>query len=242
MKYRLFWLLILTSLLSSKTFATGMPVFDASSFAQLLVLANKARDQVIQLKAQIKSLNDLTKLHTQQNDFLKANLQGNYGYGSLFNDATHLQHRQWSNDNWTDVLNASTGRNSAFMQAQEKYNQMYPVRKASEILPTRSQNNITRTHYEQSRQISRSALATSSYSYDQINDHIKNLHDMLEKLDSQTSEKAAIDLNARLVAELGFIQLELLRQQNIQTQLIATQTQGEVNGTSEEAQFMQWRH
>ena len=54
-----------------------------------------------------------------------------------------------------------------------------------------------------------------------------------------SSEKASVDINTRLVAELGFIQIEILRQQNIQNQLSKQpMTQGHVNDMSDQSQFM----
>lgn len=231
---RLIWVVFIVNILPIQAFATGMPVIDIASVTQLILLINKAKNQIDQLK-------NLSAVNNKQFGFLQKNLQGNYGYGGLLNDNNALNQRQWSNDSWVDVLNESNnGHVSAFTAAQKKYDQLYPVVNPDKIVSTRSQNNLARTYYQQSSEISRAALAASSYSYDKLNEHIKNLHDMLAKLDSQTSEKAAIDINARLVAELGFIQLELLRQQTMQNQLIATQTQGEVNGMSDQAKFMQW--
>ena len=156
--------------------------------------------------------------------------------------ANELKNHQWSNDSWSDVLENKAGGQPGFADAQRKYADMYSIQRPENIASTRTGEGgkLARTYYEQSGQISRSALAASSYSFDQVNNHIKNLNRILAKLENSPSEKAAIDLNARLIAELGFIQLEMLRQQNIQTQLIATHTQGEVNSLSDRSQFMQW--
>ena len=213
-----------------------LPVIDPTEILKTAELINEAKNRFEQLK-------DISALDTKQFNFLQNNLSGNYGYGSLFNDAHSLRERQWANDNWTDVLRASSNnQTSAFAAAQKRYETLYPVRAANHITPTRNQNNLTRAYYEEDKNISRAALAASSMSYDKINEHIKNLHDILLKLEDQQSEKSAIDLNARLVAELGFIQLEMLRQQNIQTQIMATQSQNDVNGMSEEAQFLEWHN
>ena len=231
-KYK--WIIGISGLFFYTTSFAIMPVIDPTEIAKTMELIQEAENQLSQLK-------DLSKINSKQYDYLVNNLSGNFGYGNLLNGTSDLNKRQWSNDNWVDVLNEASGGNaSAFAAAQKKYDQLYPVKAANEIVSTRGKDNLARTHYQQSSQISRAALAASSYSYDQLNEHIKNLHDMLAKLDSQPSEKAALDINARLVAELGFIQLELLRQQTFQNQLSATQTQGEVNGMSDQSQFMKW--
>ena len=55
------------------------------------------------------------------------------------------------------------------------------------------------------------------------------------------NEKAAIDLNSRLVAELGFIQLELLKLQSIHTQLVATKQQSDFNADTIDKQFTEYQ-
>lgn len=228
--------LIILLLISRSGFAGLLPVIDPAEILKTIELIKEAQKQFRQLQ-------DLSKQNKQQYNFLEKNLSGNYGYGKYLNGSNDLKRRQWSNGSWVDVLSASnSGSTSAFSDAQRKYKKLYPVTSAEHISTTRRHDNLTRTHYQQSSEISRAALAASSYSYDQINEHIKNLHDMLAMLENETSEKAAIDVNTRLVAELGFIQIEMLRQQNIQNQLLATQTQGEVNGMSDQSQFMQWHN
>lgn len=187
----------------------------------------------------LSKLTDILAVQNKTKDDIEKDLQGNFGYGHLFNDDNALKNRQWSNDSWLDVLN-ETKTSSAFSEAQAQYKKLYPVIESSEIGATRINGGLNRTYYQQSSSISRAALAASSYSYDQINGHIKTLHDILAKLEDNPSEKSAIDINARLVAEVGFIELELLKQQTIQNQLNATQTQGVVNGMSDATQFMQW--
>ena len=226
-------LLLFGFILSTSVFAM-MPVIDIGSISKTIELINQGRTQLEQMKR-------LYDVNTNQLDFLQKNLNGNFNYGRLFNEVEDLNRRQWSNDSWMDALNrVSNGRTSAFGQAQRMYEKIYPVTSADKIATTRRDGGLTRTYYQQSSNISRTALAASSYSYDHLNDHIKQLHDILSKLDEQSTEKAAIDLNARLVAELGFIELEVLRQSTINNQLAATQTQGEVNSMSYQAQFMQW--
>lgn len=216
------------------------PVFDYSAYMQSLDMIGKMKKQLDAAKRQFDELKNINKSNMAQLDFLKRNNFGNFGFGNLMNGSGDLHKRQWSQNSWVDVLNASnSGHSSGFNAAQDKYRKLYPVEDAARISSTRPEDNLTRTHYQQSRDISRAALSASAFSYDQINEHIKNLHDMLAKLESSPSEKAAIDLNTRLVAELGFIQIEMLRQQNIQNQLMATQTQGVVNGLSDQSKFMQ---
>ncbi len=193
-------------------------------------------------------LNSINQAQTQYmpslpniNNTLTSNIQGNFGYGNLLNTASDLNQMQWSNSNWQDVLNNVGGGNAEqFSLAQQAYANLYPTVSVNQIGQTLTNNDLTRIQYGQQSSISRAALAASSYSYNDLNQHMQNIHNILAMLESQPSEKAAIDLNTRLVAEISFIQLEELKQQDIQTQLIATQSQGTVNSLSDSSKFNQW--
>jgi type IV secretion system protein VirB5 len=227
------YLVVAALMITPAVFATGMPVVDVAAIAQAIKLYN-------QVKSEYEELKNLRKSNAQQLEFLNNNLKGNFGYGVL--SQSELKKHQWSNDSWSDVLENKAGGQPGFLDAQQKYASMYTIVKPQNIAKTRTGEGgqLARTYYEQSSQISRSALAASAYSYDQVNAHMSNLNSILAKLEDNPSEKAAIDLNARLMAELGFIQLEMLRQQNIQTQLLATDTQGNVNSLSDRSKFMKW--
>jgi type IV secretion system protein VirB5 len=175
------------------------------------------------------------------NTTLVSSLQGSFGYGSLLNTQNDLNQMLWSNNNWQDVLNnVGSGNAAQFSIAQKAYANLYPILSSNQIGQSLTNNDLTRIQYGQQSAISRAGLAASQYSYDQINQHIQNIHNILAMLDNQPSEKAAIDLNTRLVAEISFIQLEELKQQDIQTQILATNSQGDVNSISDSAKFNQW--
>lgn len=191
---------------------------------------------------------DIRKLNqeierTQQGTLaeLQNDLKGNFGYGNLFNSAQDLVNRQWSGDSWLDALNQmSSSKTSAFVQAQQTYAKLYPLLNAANIGTSLKDGSLKRNYYQQSSQINRTALAASSYSFNQTSQHVQRIHDILQQLEKQPSEKAAIDLTARLIGEVGFLQVEALKQQNIQNQISATESQNNVNGMSDQARFMQW--
>ena len=191
------------------------------------------------INVDIKKL-DQEMQRTQQSTLaeLQQDLRGNFGYGNLFNSTQDLEKRQWSGNSWLEALNQSnTSKTSTFVQAQQSYTKLYPLVNAAQIAP---EGSLKRSFYLQSSQINRTALAASSYSYDQMNQHIERIHTILAQLEKQPSEKAAIDLTARLMGEVGFLQVEGLKQQSIQNQIAATESQNTVNGMSDQSRFMQW--
>ncbi len=147
--------------------------------------------------------------------------------------------RLWSADDWDQVINqASGGNNERFQQLMTSYSSMYPNVNSSKNIKVK---NLEATSYSQQGQTTNAALAASNYTYDEINDHIKNLETILHQVDDENknqNEKAAIDLNSRLVAELGFIQIELLKLQSIHTQMDATKNQSELNDDTVDKLFI----
>ena len=146
--------------------------------------------------------------------------------------------RLWSANDWNQILTqAAGGNNSRFQQLMQSYSKMYPNLNNTKHINATALVNTT---YQQSGETDNAALATSAYTYDEINNHINNLESVLHQVDDTNknqNEKAAIDLNSRLTAELGFINLEMLKLQSIHTQLDATQDQSEFNQNTLDKQF-----
>lgn len=187
---------------------------------------------------QSQQLPHLAEMEQTSNAILQ-NLQGQYGYGGWQNHPADLKARQWMNDNWEDALNETSSSNTqAFLSAQKAYDALYPVEKPSEMGNGLANTLLSKTSYGQTASVNRAALAASKYSLNTLNQHLEAVHDLLASLNHQTSEKASLDLNARITAEVAFIQLELLRQQTIQNQVIATRSESEVTGMSNENQFL----
>lgn len=236
MNKKFIWVLLSIGLFSLPltTYAAGYPVIDIEEIIKTMELIEQTKDEV-------SSLGDIKGFTKQQLNFLQQDIAGNFGYGNLLNNPADLAQRQWSNDNWIDVLNmVNTDKTSAFYQAQRAYAQRYQILNPNQFSNAQGVSALTKQFYSDNSNISRAGLAASSYSYGQINQHMQVIHDILQKLETQPSEKAAIDLNTRLIAELSFIELEKLRMQNIQTQIASNNSQAVVNGMSDQASFMQW--
>lgn len=213
-------------------------VAKADVFTQML----SALTNIQQYTQQMQNMenNELPNL-SQINQNLTKYMYGDTGIENILNGQSDMNQRLWSNANWNDVLNqVGGGTYSGFQQQQQAYAQMYPTQNKEQIGQTLTDNDLVRTYYQQNQEVSRAALAASSYSYNTINQHMQNIQSILLQIKNTPTEKASIDMNARLLAEVSYIQLEMLRQQNVQTQLMATQSQGVVNAMSDESKFDQW--
>lgn len=159
-------------------------------------------------------------------------------------DADSDKH-QWSDS--TAELNAllsATGSDSTkFSGSIEHYSGLFPLLtdltdpKTEELDPS----TLVNANYTQEGNTYRAALATSQYMYNNINTRISKIHELLGEVDTKSvNPKAAIDLNTRLVAELAYVQLEMLKMQSVQMQMEASKNQGELNTDSLEKQFLSY--
>ncbi len=164
-----------------------------------------------------------------------------YGMGDNPNDQNA---RLWSANDWNSVLEQASGGNAdRFQQLMQSYAALYPTLQKGQTQPI-DPSKLVNTTYTQSGQTYNAALSSSAYIYDDINNRINKLETILAQVDDANknqNEKAAIDLNSRLVAELGFIQLEMLKLQSVHTQMEATKDQGELNDDTLDKQFTDYQ-
>lgn len=213
-------------LFTSQAYADLTYVADAKVIEHTHAIMGTVSDQLDKLK-ELKTVNE----------GIQKQLTGNFNYGAYNNDDKATTARKITPSSWDDALK-SAGNNKIYNDAYGNYKKIYALNKSDEVAPTSSGSNLIKSHYERSQAVNRAALASSEASFNQINEHIETLHKMVQELDAHPEEKAASEINARLVAENAFIQLEMLRQQTIQNQLLAMQSQGEINGMSDQADFL----
>lgn len=193
-------------------------------------------DQLTALK-DVKNLNEALKEVSEKQ--LSA-ITGHYNMGNLYNSAHEQSERLWTNDNWQSVLEHASGGNSArFQELLKSYGDKYPSLSGIQITPLNG-NTLKAKTYQDNARTNLASLSVSECSYNGINDRIKKLQGLLNQIEQSPNEKASLDLQARLLAEIGFVQLELLRLQSVQTQLTAMHNQGMTNGTTQDAGFVKW--
>lgn len=226
-------------------FADGWPVFDLAAYTNALSQIRHLETQISEMKnlshisgEQLTGIHNILQSTKDQLDFYQKTFSGINKYHQKFNSAEDLKRRQWSS--WNEILQGANAGQSAFNDAKTRYEQLFPVVPVEKVNFGHDKRGLKRAYYEQSQKVSRSALAASEVSFNGINAHLKALHELLNTAQEADTEKKAIDLNTRLVAEIGFIQIEMMRQQAVQNQLMAMKSQSNVNDASDEASFLQW--
>lgn len=194
-------------------------------------------DQLTTLK-DVKNINEAVK---KLNEKQLSALTGHYNMGNLYNSTNDQADRLWSNQSWQNVLVAASGGNSArFQELLKSYQDKYPSLDQAQITPF-NPNSLKAQTYSQNAKTNLAGLSVSEYSYNSLQDRIKKLQGLLNQIEQTSNEKATLDLQARILAEIGFVQLELLRLQSVQTQLTAMHNQGITNGTTQDAGFVKWQ-
>lgn len=163
--------------------AAGIPVFDASTFAQ-------AVQSITQLKKQVE--NQVSQIKEQQKQF--SAISGGRNLGSILNDPKLKQHLPGE---WKDIYDKVKkgeipGINASAITAAEGLS---------------STNAETQRYYDTLA----ANKAINMSAYDKTLDRLNNIQDLMKRIDTSTDAKSSADLMARLAAEQAMIQNEQTR-------------------------------
>lgn len=180
----------------------GMPVFDASNFAQAVQQVATAAQQLEQMKQQVQ--NGIQQIQQLEQQF--KNLSGVSGIGNLAQSASNILPR--------DLNNATSFNDSSAIQSANKIIDL----SSTSIDP----NGTVGQLYTKEREQAAVNLAAIKASYQASFDRINNLQTLVAQIEQSPSAKNIADLQARLQAEQAFLQNEsnqlaaMAQMQNVQ--------------------------
>ncbi len=152
-------------------------------------------------------------------------MTGSYGMGKLNNSLSELKARQYSPDSWKDALKVQAGGvNNRYRELVRDYEKNHPdVADKSGLngLGNNKDEEGRVKNFRDGRAVNRAVSVQATYAYDNINKHLKNIYELSEKIDKTDNEKAATDLNSRMMAEIGYLQAEQIKQQALQNQQVS---------------------
>lgn len=226
-----------------------MPV----AFADLLgvedaaMLANAVK-QLEQLQDQYKLMNkayETSKLQSQSldaikavNDDIKKSNTGSYGFGGMNNGAPDLEKRQWSANNWRDALkNISGGNPTRYKELVSDYEKAHPTLMKSPQELGKGTSSSHLSQYQQHLALNKAASVETTYAFNEVNEHLKSIHDLSSHIDKATNTKGAIDLNSRLLAEIAYIEVMNLKLQTLISQQLAQASANELADDAEMIRF-----
>ncbi|KTD49604.1 vir protein B5 [Legionella rubrilucens] len=212
-------LVLLLSLASLPVHADILSVADAA-------MLTKAIEQLEQLRSQYQLLSQTystaqSQLENMQQ--LKNFNSGHYGFGGLANSHADLNARQWSPNTWDDALHNIAGGNPARYQELVKAYQRNHV--ILDDATYRKGASLTRLkEYKNNVAVNQAVSVQATYAFNEVNRHLKAIHDLSNHIDKAANTKAAIDLNSRLLAEIAYIQTENLKLQTLMSQQVAQES------------------
>lgn len=230
-KKSMFAALLLISF-SSTNYADILGVEDA----QMIIVAFK---QLGELRAQYRVLMDSYQNAKSQLDNLnqlKSMNSGHYGFGDINNGLDSLQNWQSPASTWQDALqNLSGGNQARYQSLIDAYEKNHPALNESSYTNNMSPSNAAR--FKEDKAVNRAVQVQTTESYNEINRHMAALHKLSQQIEKTANTKGAIDLNSRLITEIGFIQLMSLRLQALMSQQVAQEGLSELQDRAEMAKF-----
>ncbi|HAT7877852.1 TPA: hypothetical protein JBD49_03805 [Legionella pneumophila subsp. pneumophila] len=204
--------------------------------AQLILLAMK---QLGELQEQYRVLSDTYQTARNQLDNLnqlKSMNSGHYGFGDFNNSLDSLQSWQSPVSTWQDALqNLSGGNQQRYQALMDAYEKNHPALDEASYSRFTTPANVMR--FKEDKAVNRAVMVQTTESYNEINKHMEALHKLSQQIEKTPNTKGAIDLNSRLITEIGFIQLMSLRLQALISQQAAQENLAALQDRAEMAKF-----
>lgn len=210
----------------------NLPVFDAASFAQLV-------DQLITLNHEYK---EMKKEYANAQDRLKeakelsSDSEGHYGYGNLLDGGQYTRNREWSPDNWQDVLKGLAGGNPArYQQLLSQYQNDNPSMSSSDY--SMGAGHYNAIVYQNQIQDNQAATVTATYAFNNIAEHIQHIRAISKQIESAPNAKSAEDLNTRMQGEEAYVSVEMLKQLALMNEQKADENSNQIRYETQSAKF-----
>lgn len=212
----------------------------ADIFTELQLLAT-AMKQLEELRNQYRTLNDTYLTAKNQLDSinrLKEMNTGHYGFGDLANGLDELNSWQSPTSTWEDALrNLSGGNADRYRALMQAYEANHPQLKEDN---TKYMSQQEAAQFKEDKAVNRAVQVQTTDAYNQVNQHFEALQKLSKEIEKTSNTKGAIDLNSRLVTELGFIQLMQLRLTTLMSQQLSQDSLAELNDRAQMARFNHW--
>ena len=194
--------------------AQGIPVYDASSFTQMITqldqMAKDYQKQIEQLDEAVKQSQAIT---------------GTRNMGELANGALEQQLREYLPNTWEETLGMmnATSLPSGAYDTQNIYSTLYndysPL-SGEAYMPDDPDGYLAKS-LDQKTGTTYAAMSAGEQAYNTIAARMQTYQTLLDELNTTTDLKASIDLQARISAENGMIMNEIMRLNAIQMQQTA---------------------
>lgn len=155
--------------------------------------------------------------------------------GSLLNGEEEQDARKWSPSEWAQVV--SGGNGARYQELLEQYQKMHPTLSTSEASEGMSSANAT--DYQQQVETNQAASSQATYAFNNSNAHLETINNLAEKINEESDTKRIQDLNARMNAEIAYLQVEVIKGIAVMNQQMAQQQATDIHDRTEAAKFNQ---
>ena len=247
-------LLAMTLLLPISSAGAVMPVIDWAAITRMAQQLEQMKKQYTMLKSQYDTANKAYNTATSTLENAKSQLKnaesqlatvtklkdfnsGHYQLGNLKNSLTDLTNRQWSPNNWEDALKSLAGGNKQrYNQLVESYRKSHPE-VSEQAFEASGATKAQIAQYQQSRAVNEAVVVQTTYAFDDINAHLKTVHELSQEIENTENTKSALDLNSRLITEMAYIQIQTLKLQTLISQQTAQNSASNLSQTAEQVRF-----
>jgi len=229
--------LVLSLLLAGAVVATpapaDMPVIDFANLAQAL-------QSFMQLTAQLERLEQQLAQAQQQYQ----SLTGSRGMGSLFNSGSEQQMRMYAPGTWQQSLSilqsgGNPGNAADVQRAAQSFAQAQGINQSgTQVFPGSAANAQA---YSASSNATAAAAGMGQTAYDQTQARMQRVEQYLAQINGTQDVKAAIDLNARLLAEVNEALTQLIQLQAAEMQVQGSSSAAALRGRMQEAAFVPYQ-
>jgi type IV secretion system protein VirB5 len=208
-----------------------------SAHAAWPVIDVSAINRLVQQIQEMKKQYDLMKKQYDELVATKEAVTGSYGISLLENGPLAELGRREIPGTWQEVvsLQKSGSIPGFYFDRQDYYIKLLPTVDVN--LFSKDSNNRNSISYKISTDNTRASFAATEAIYNKIQDRLKTLEVLTHAIDQTANVKSATDLNSRIAAENGFLNIELARLNSLQLGLQTAMQNNQNQATANHAEF-----
>ncbi len=164
---------------------------------------------------------------------IKQAATGHYQLGNILSDPQQFMQ---SAKRWDDAINhLSAGNSERYQELLQLYQQKDGLLDEGDF--SLLSNQVLGDFYDEQVAAHRASRAEATMAYDDINEYVMRIDEIAQHIEKTENNKAALDLNARLLTELAYLTTQQLKMQALINQQMATNTQLHLHETTFNAKF-----
>lgn len=198
------------------------PVVDVSAIAKLKIQIDQMKQQFDVLKKQYTEL-----------QATKDAVTGSYGVSNLANGVKEKATRRALPPTWQEVV--SLQKSGFYGQRQDYFNKLLPSIDIKLLSPDPKNRNVV--SYQMSVGNTQAAFAATEAIYNSIQNRLQTIESLTQEIDKTDNIKNSMDLNSRIAAENGFLNIDMARLVSLQLSLQANIQNNQNQATANHAEF-----